>query len=180
LRGRGGKIKELEDELAQFRTRCEKLQQELLTKNDSIAVLTAENKALKSAAAAPAPPPSTSSALQHLNRQLDEQLHKALLLEQDLAAARQREAVSAQRLSSLESLLAEQRAEHARLMGEEQAGCAKLRAELEAVRAEAKVAVQRAELAERVAQRRVEAEQEILKVAQSQLEEVRSQGSNLK
>ncbi|EFJ39612.1 hypothetical protein VOLCADRAFT_100757 [Volvox carteri f. nagariensis] len=173
-----GQIKELEDELAQARSRSEKLQQELADKNDLVAVLTAENKALKAAAAAV--PSGPSAPLKHLHRQLDEQLHKALLLEQDLAAAKQREAVSTQRLAILESLLAEQRGEQAKMLTEAEAAAARLRMEMEAVRTEAQMACRNAELADRAAQRRVETEREILKVTQSQLEEVRSQAASLK
>ncbi|GLI71624.1 hypothetical protein VaNZ11_016893 [Volvox africanus] len=180
LRGRGGKIKDLEDELAQTRARCEKLQQELATKNESMAVLVTEKKVFEVAAAAVPPPTGTSTAVQHLHRQLDEQLHKGLMLEQNLAAAKQHEAVSAQRLASLEALLSEQRAEQAKLLAEAEAAAARLRVEVEAARAEAQMALRNGELAERAAQRRVEAEREILKVAQAQLEEVRSYAGNLK
>ncbi|GLC49774.1 hypothetical protein PLESTB_000307200 [Pleodorina starrii] len=181
LRGRGGKIKELEDELAQSRSRCEKLQQDLTLKTETVAILTAENKALKTTSSVVVPAPNcSSSALQHLTKQLDDQLHRALLLEQDLAAAKQHEAVSAQRLASLESLLADQRAEQAKLLAEAEAAAAQLRMEVEAARAEARAAAQKGDLAERAAQRRVEAEREILKVAQAQLEQVRGQAAGLK
>ncbi|KXZ42610.1 hypothetical protein GPECTOR_130g571 [Gonium pectorale] len=179
LRGRGGKIKELEDELAQARSRCERLQQELSIKNEAVTLLTAENKALKVTAITPVTS-ATSSALEHLNQKLDDQLHKALLLEQDLAAAKQREAVSMQRLTALEALLADQRTEQARLLAEAETAAARLRMDLEAARAEAKMATQKAELAERVAQRRVEAEHEVLKVAHAQLDELRAQMAGMK
>ncbi len=48
------------------------------------------SQALKATAITPMTS-ATSSALEHLNQKLDDQLHKSLLLEQDLAAAKQRE-----------------------------------------------------------------------------------------
>ncbi|KAG2488979.1 hypothetical protein HYH03_012420 [Edaphochlamys debaryana] len=182
LRGRGGKIKELEDELANAKSRCGKLEQEAREHAEAIAQLQAENKAsvaLKAAALAPASGPG-SSAVEHLNRQLDEQLRRALALEQDLASAKQREAVTAQRLSSLQAAADQARVEQAGALAAAGAEAARLRAELEAARADAALAVQRAELAQRVAQRRVEAEQEVLKVTQAQLEELRGAAGALR
>ncbi|KAG2441944.1 hypothetical protein HXX76_003549 [Chlamydomonas incerta] len=112
--------------------------------------------------------------MQHMNRQLDDQLHKTMLLEQDLAAAKQREAISMQRLSSAEAALAENKSEQARLAAEAEAAKARLQLELDAARAEAKVAAQKVELVERLAAKRVEAEQEVLKVAMEQLDSLRT------
>ncbi|KAG2451610.1 hypothetical protein HYH02_003391 [Chlamydomonas schloesseri] len=97
-----------------------------------------------------------------------------MLLEQDLAASKQREAIAAQRLSSAEAALVEHKAEQARLAAESEAASARLRLELDAARAEAKVAAQKVELVERMAAKRVEAEQEVLKVAMAQLDELRT------
>lgn len=87
-------IKELEDELQQARSRSERLQLELAAKGDALAAATAENRALKAAALAPTASgaaAATNSALQALSSQLDEQLHRTLVLEQELATAKQRE-----------------------------------------------------------------------------------------
>ncbi|PNW71723.1 hypothetical protein CHLRE_16g666400v5 [Chlamydomonas reinhardtii] len=150
---------------------------ELAAKNEAVAVLTEENKALKSTSASSIS--GSSTALQHVNRQLDEQLHATMLLEQDLAASKQREAISVQRLSSAEAALAEHKAEQACLAAEAEAATARLRLELDAARAEAKVAAQKVELVERMAAKRVEAEQEVLKVAMVQLDELRASSADL-
>lgn len=176
LRGRGGKIKELEDEVALYRSKCDKLQAEVMGLQDANSKLSSENQVLRLTAVSSTGP---AAAAEQLNQLLDQELQRALQLERELAGAHQKEAVESQRAASLETMLSEHKAEHSRKLAAAEAEATAVSMRLEQLKAQAASEVADAQLAAKLEKRKREAQEEIQKVVQQQLREAQQLAATL-
>ncbi|KAF5828705.1 mitotic checkpoint protein-domain-containing protein [Dunaliella salina] len=164
LRGRGGRIKELEDELARSKMAHAQLRAEASASQQAMRRMEVDLRAVQARAAAAEMRNAASSPqdtyTQQVENLLDAELAKSLDLEQQLGALRQRLAAAEERAAGAEGSVRTLKAEADRAARASALQLANLQRQCDLIRAEAAEAVSKAERSAAQAEQQAAAEAE--------------------